>query len=63
MFERVLEFHGMTGYDLSKIKPSKVGTRHFRRGETGTWRDEFSDADRAFADNLLNDRLRSFLSR
>ena len=63
MFERVLEFHGVTDYDLSKIKPSKAGTRHFRRGETGTWHDEFSDADRAFADNLLNDRLRSFLTR
>jgi hypothetical protein len=60
MFEKVLEFHGVTDYDLAKIQPSKAGTRHFRRGETGTWRDEFSDADRAFADNLLSGRLQSF---
>ena len=62
MFERVLAFHGVTDFDLSKIQPAKAGARHFRRGETGTWRDEFSAADTAFADNLLNGRLQSFLS-
>jgi Sulfotransferase domain len=60
MFERVFAFHGVTDYDLAKIQPAKAGTRHFRRGETGTWRDEFSAADRAFADNLLDGRLQSF---
>jgi hypothetical protein len=63
MFERVFAFHGVANYDLSKIQPAKAGARHFRRGETGTWRDEFSAADAAFADNLLNGRLQSFLAR
>ncbi len=62
MFERVFAFHGVTDYDLSKIQPAKAGARHFRRGETGAWRDEFSAADTAFADNLLNGRLQSFLT-
>jgi hypothetical protein len=62
MFERVFAFHGVTDYDLGRIQPAKAGARHFRRGETGTWRDEFSAADTAFTDNLLNGRLRSFLS-
>jgi Sulfotransferase domain len=63
MFESVLGFHGVTDYDLSKIQPPKAGARHFRRGETGAWRAEFSAADRAFADNLLNGRLQSFLAQ
>jgi Sulfotransferase domain len=62
MFERVFAFHRVTDYDLTKIQPAKAGTRHFRRGETGTWRTEFSAADTAFADNLLNGRLQSFLN-
>jgi hypothetical protein len=62
MFEQVFAFHGVTDYDLSKIQPAKAGARHFRRGETGAWRDEFSAADTAFAGNLLNGRLQSFLS-
>ena len=63
MFEQVFAFHGVTGYDLAKIQPAKAGARHFRRGETGTWRDEFSAADTAFADDLLNGRLQSFLAQ
>jgi hypothetical protein len=57
----VFAFHGMTDYDLGRIQAAKAGARHFRRGETGTWRAEFSAADTAFADNLLNGRLQSFL--
>jgi sulfotransferase family protein len=63
MFESVFAFHGVADYDLAKIQPAKAGARHFRRGETGTWRDEFSATDIAFADNLLNGRLQSFLAR
>lgn len=62
MFERVFAFHGVTDFDLAKIQPAKAGAHHFRRGKTRTWRDEFSAADTAFADNLLNGRLQSFLS-
>jgi Sulfotransferase domain len=57
MFERMFEFHGVAGYDLEKIQPPRTGVRHFRRGEHDTWREEFSEADRAFADDLINDRL------
>jgi len=63
MFESVFAFHGVTDYDLSKIRPAEAGARHFRRGETGTWRAEFSAADQAFAGNLLNGRLQTFLAR
>jgi Sulfotransferase domain len=57
MFERMFEFHGVTSYDLAKIQPPRSGVRHFRRGEHDSWREEFSEADRAFADDLINDRL------
>jgi predicted metal-dependent hydrolase len=57
MFERIFEFHGVTSYDLAKIQPPRAGVRHFRRGEHDSWREEFSEADRAFADDLINDRL------
>jgi hypothetical protein len=57
MFERMFEFHGVADYDLEKIQPPRAGVRHFRKGEHDAWREEFSDADCAFADNLINDRL------
>jgi hypothetical protein len=61
MFERMFEFHGVADYDLGKIQPPRTGVRHFRKGKHDAWREEFSEADRAFADDLINDRLmRSF---
>jgi hypothetical protein len=63
MFERVLEFHEVRGYDLSKIEPARPGARHFRQGQHDTWRQEFSEADRAFADNLIGNRLERAFER
>jgi hypothetical protein len=63
MFERVFEFHELQGYDLSKIEPARPGVRHFRQGQHDSWRQEFSEADRAFADNLIGDRLERAFER
>jgi hypothetical protein len=57
MFKRVLTFHEVKNYDLSRIEPARPGVRHFRQGQHDTWRPEFSEADRTFADNLIGDRL------
>jgi hypothetical protein len=62
MFSRVLTFYGCDDHDLSMIKPAQSGVRHFRKGKSGQWRDEFSASDKAFAENLIGDRLRGMHS-
>ena len=57
MFEAIFKFHGIRNYDLSKIAPPQPGARHFRKGERGTWSDEFSANDRVFAQSLIGSRL------
>jgi Sulfotransferase domain len=57
VFERTLRFHEVVDYDLSKIRPPQPGERHFRKGVSGSWRDEFSEADKAFAHSLIGTRL------
>jgi hypothetical protein len=63
LFKRVFEFHEVQGCDLSKIEPPRPGVRHFRQGQHDSWRGEFSEADRAFADNLIGDRFERAFER
>ncbi len=63
LFERLFEFHGVADYNLSRIRQPVFGERHYRQGEHDSWRSEFSEADRAFADNLIGDRLQAAFDR
>ncbi len=56
-FRKIFEFHGVAQYDLTKIGPPEPGKRHFRKGESGAWHEEFSDSDKKFADDLIGDRI------
>ena len=56
-FETMLTFHEQHDFDVSRIAEPTPGARHFRKGEHGQWREEFSRRDRTFADNLIGDRL------
>jgi sulfotransferase family protein len=60
-FERSLSFFGREDYDLSKLTPAQRGLRHFRKGKSGQWREEFSKSDGAFAQDLMTDRIPSGL--
>jgi hypothetical protein len=57
VFQRIFEFHGVSEFDLAKVPAPEPGKRHFRKGESGTWRNEFSESDKAFANNLIGRRL------
>ncbi len=63
LLKRLFEFHGVTEFDLSRIRQPIVGDRHYRQGEHDSWREEFSAADRAFADSLIGDRLQVAFNR
>jgi hypothetical protein len=62
-FTRLFEFHGVEPYDLTRIQQPTVGERHYRKGEHDSWRAEFSEADRAFAENLIGNRLQRAFDR
>jgi hypothetical protein len=62
-FQRIFEFHAVTEYDLAKIRPPEPGKRHFRNGESGTWREEFSDSDKKLANDLIGDRIERAFAR
>ncbi len=55
--DRILQFHGCTTADLSRVALAEPGKRHFRRGEHDQWQEEFSPADKAFAASLIGDRI------
>jgi hypothetical protein len=57
VFQRIFEFHGVSEFDLAKVPAPEPGKRHFRKGESGAWRNEFSESDKAFANNLIGSRL------
>jgi hypothetical protein len=56
-FKKITDFHDCQQVDLSKIQKPIWGTRHFRVGEHGQWKKEFSKNDMLFSDLLIEDRL------
>lgn len=59
---KLLRFHGLTDVDAAAV-PDARAMAHFRSGEHGQWRHEFSEADQAFAEALIGPRLtRAFSS-
>lgn len=62
-FARVFAFHAIGAYDLSRIQPPARGVRHYRKGEHDAWRSEFSESDRAMAESLIGERLRTAFDR
>ena len=50
---RITDFHGVRDVDESKIVVPEPGKMHFRKGEHGTWREEFTPADQRLADDLI----------
>jgi hypothetical protein len=63
LVESILKFNRVEDYDLSKMQPPTPGERHFRQGTSGSWRDDFSAADRDFADGLIGRRLERLFGR
>lgn len=61
--KRLLTFHGVETYDLSKVIIPEEGKLHFRRGVHGEWESEFSPEDRALSDRLLGSRLIQLFER
>jgi hypothetical protein len=57
-FARILEFHGISEFDLSKITAPTPGERNFRKGESGEWATEFDDEDKSFSASLMSGRVR-----
>lgn len=57
-FARILEFHGINEFNLSKITVPTEGERNFRKGQSGEWASEFDDEDKTFSASLLSERLR-----
>jgi hypothetical protein len=57
-FARILEFHGIGEFDLSKIAAPTPGERNFRKGQSGEWNAEFDDEDKNFSASLMSERLR-----
>jgi hypothetical protein len=45
------------------MQPPTPGERHFRQGKSGSWRGDFSPADRAFAEELIGQRLEGLFDR
>jgi hypothetical protein len=49
---------------LDELRPPEPGKRHFRNGgESGTWREEFSDSDKKLANDLIGDRIERAFAR
>lgn len=57
--QRILQFHGIDGADLSAVSVPEVGQLHFRKGQHGQWREEFSAHDQALAADLMQGRLQA----
>lgn len=54
---RITEHHGFTNIDLSKVVVPEVGKMHFRKGEHGQWKEEFTPANQSLANDLMQDRI------
>ncbi len=55
--KRITDFHGIEQVDFSKIVIPEPGKMHFRKGEHGQWKEEFSTADQELTDNLMGTRI------
>ena len=62
-FTRLFTFHRVEPYDVTRVQPPTVGERHYRQGDHDSWRAEFADADRLFAENLIGNRMQSAFDR
>jgi hypothetical protein len=54
---RIADFHGIRQIDESKIVVAEPGKMHFRKGEHGQWKEEFTPADQELAENLMGNRI------
>jgi hypothetical protein len=54
---RILAFHEFEGGGITGIMPPTVGTMHYRKGEHGQWREEFTPQDQDLAASLMQDRI------
>ncbi|MFC1815190.1 sulfotransferase domain-containing protein [Thermodesulfobacteriota bacterium] len=61
-FEKILCFHKIADYDLTKIESPK-SRPHYRKGTHDQWKNEFSDHDKLFVSSLIEDRLKKAFLR
>lgn len=54
---RILEFHSFEQGNLDAVSDPEPGKMHFRKGEHGQYREEFSEPDQELAQNLMGSRI------
>lgn len=57
---RILRYHGVETPRPVAFAPPKEGEMHFRKGEHGQWREEFSAHDQQLAHDLMQGRLHGY---
>lgn len=54
---RITGHQGFLNIDTTKVVVPEVGKMHFRKGEHGQWKEEFTSADQRLVNELIQDRI------